>query len=751
MKRKLTCVLLFALLLALLLLNRTQNAVVVRADGVTALPPEGELPATPVVPGGETSFDLPPFPPAHQPLHQDENGLLPGAAYPEPAAGGVSAFASPPQGKPDGIDLDVTHIGRTPRYSFYQLEYPNNKPALLPGTEGRKRWPARGEVVTFTAQVINKGTTASGGYAYAWYIDGQKVKSGTAASLAPGAQASFAYNWTWSHRISGERVLDNHTVRFTVDPANQIPETFESNNQLTELTNALSLLYVITPDVYALLETPALSGLSFSAEDWLQKQMKTMNDALAQSKYYVAPTGSVVQLRLDKIIVSTSNIPRPLGYDGAWFMDADYRAYSGYYDPATDIDWGLVHELSHQIGLIDLYQYNLEQQHIQVTRQDGTVYDDPYRQDNFDIMFGGSTVPYNDHHLYSAHSAAGMKRTAGYRRGYYGEYQYDLSPQVNLEVRTGSGCAVNGVAVSIYQRDRYSGFIDNTPEIQAATNANGAALLPNRSVGGSLTTRTGHTLHNNPFGIIDVVGTGNMFLVKLQKDGYEDFHWLPITYLNEQYWGFRSPPSQTVVYRWDHPYQRTACSSGKFNDEFDLASLQPKWLLVDPGQDARLSLGDQRGVLRLQAARGGNDLYPGSNLDAPRLLQNVQGDFDLKTRLTVKPAYGYQGAGIVLWQDENNYLRLERALHDGQGVYLWYRLGGVYQGYEAAETSLDTLHLRLKRIGNNFRGYSSANGSSWTLLFNLNLAYQSSLQAGLALVNEWQDHFLQADFYWIHW
>ena len=39
--------------------------------------------------------------------------------------------------------------------------------------------------------------------------------------------------------------------------------------------------------------------------------------------------------------------------------DGTYRRYSGYYYAAEDIDYGWLHEMGHQLGLIDLYQMDV--------------------------------------------------------------------------------------------------------------------------------------------------------------------------------------------------------------------------------------------------------------------------------------------------------------------------------------------------------------------------------------------------------
>src|SRR5207248_1239068 len=72
-------------------------------------------------------------------------------------------------------DIDVTYIERTPRYPGYQPDYdvPGSKgvPILLdaktrrPLTQAQlraiKRWPAAGDVVTFTAHIQNRGNAAA--------------------------------------------------------------------------------------------------------------------------------------------------------------------------------------------------------------------------------------------------------------------------------------------------------------------------------------------------------------------------------------------------------------------------------------------------------------------------------------------------------------------------------------------------------------------------------------------------------------
>jgi len=189
--------------------------------------------------------------------------VVPAAGDPNPASVLVSGAAQK-VAPPSGVDLDVTFISRAPLYKAYCVAYlydaPNQpgRPNLCPGTEDDQRWPAPGEIVTFTAHIINKGTVASPAFGYAWFIDGTGVASGTLPALAPAAEITATYSWPWVHALSpdGQRALGEHTVRFTVDPADAVAETYESNNSLEDRTNAMSFSIFVTPEMYEAYNTP---------------------------------------------------------------------------------------------------------------------------------------------------------------------------------------------------------------------------------------------------------------------------------------------------------------------------------------------------------------------------------------------------------------------------------------------------------------------------------------------------------------
>lgn len=485
------------------------------------------------------------------------------AAAVSAAAAGLALARTPPQAAfgstltaprgsvlTDGVDLDVTYISRAPLYQSYCVDYPWNYPNmpgipfLCPGTENEQRWPANGEIVTYTAHIVNKGSQASPSCDYAWLIDGSAVLSGTLPALAPGAQVTATYQWPWAHTVSpdGQRLLGEHTAGFFVDASQTVPETHESNNLLVDRTNAKSLRIVITPEMYAAYNVPVDPQYPSSAEDWLQKQIAAMNGAFAGSSYPTTPDGATDRVRINLIETGDEYSDDQRAHDGGWFVNADYRhGASGGYDPTLDVDWNLVHELGHQVALIDLYAIGAAAPSVLVTSRDGRPANFGFSWAHPDLMGGGSILPHTDPHLFSGHTAGGLSSNKGYRNGYYGAYLFDIPLQNYLLVLDNQGQPAAGVTVAVYQRQGpwdWSGNtgIDATPEISGTTGADGRFLLTNRSADGGTTTRTGHVLHDNPFGVIDILGTQDMFLVQLRRGDHEEFFWLDITAFNLAYW-----------------------------------------------------------------------------------------------------------------------------------------------------------------------------------------------------------------------
>ena len=142
--------------------------------------------------------------------------------------------------------------------------------------------------------------------------------------------------------------------------------------------------------------------------------------------------------------------------DGRWqFTDGDPTnavgndgAYQAYViRTATNTDWGLIHELTHQLGVIDMYRLNMppelaKNDKLEVRDRNGQLIPislvSPTGGDSLwehpGLMGGGNIQPYIDGTDYDIETAAALNTHAGKRRGYFGEYLFDMPQSVSLKI-----------------------------------------------------------------------------------------------------------------------------------------------------------------------------------------------------------------------------------------------------------------------------------------------------------------------------
>ena len=157
-----------------------------------------------------------------------------------------------------------------------------------------------------------------------------------------------------------------------------------------------------------------------------------------------------------------------------------------------------------------------------------------------------------------------------------------------------------------------------------------------------------------------------------------------------------------------------------FDDEFIGSRVRPEWQWTDPKGGGSWS--ENQGYLEMRVEPG-QDLWHGSppgqggNMDAPRLLMEVSGDFAIECRIRVTPQLREHG-GLIVWKDEQSFLRLEKTsgAHAFRGDVRFERhVNRVYSlvGRGAGLVNVRQLYLRLERRGNLFSGFASADGLHW--------------------------------------
>ena len=142
------------------------------------------------------------------------------------------------------------------------------------------------------------------------------------------------------------------------------------------------------------------------------------------------------------------------------------------------------------------------------------------------------------------------------------------------------------------------------------------------------------------------------------------------------------------------------------------------------GVDAAVGVDARPGYLRISAPSG-NDLFPNTNLDAPTSSGSSTVTSRIETRLEFAPAEDYQGAGLLIWQDEENFVRLERCFGGiggkGSGICFLKIAGGeIDLGRRHAAGRDDAprrVELRLQRAGKRvsawWRDASGATVGAW--------------------------------------
>ncbi|MFI5458735.1 MAG: protein kinase [Isosphaerales bacterium] len=137
-------------------------------------------------------------------------------------------------------------------------------------------------------------------------------------------------------------------------------------------------------------------------------------------------------------------------------------------------------------------------------------------------------------------------------------------------------------------------------------------------------------------------------------------------------------------------------------------------------------------------------------MNAPRILREVIGDFDASVRVagafhpagsrTVKEYAPYHGAGILLWQDGDNYVRLEIAADLQHGkvrpyVNFEYRKDGALAESRGLKIGDGASHLRLRRRGDEISAAFSRDGVIWTSFTPLSAKLEQRLSVGVAAIN----------------
>ncbi|MCW5946485.1 MAG: discoidin domain-containing protein [Fimbriimonadales bacterium] len=492
-----------------------------------------------------------------------------------------------------GPDLSVVSIERTPEYERYdnrgdayvRMEVDGHESGVManPGGASTQKWPRDGEEVTYTAVIKNVGSQRAEGFTFEWKVNDEVRQKGEhGGALDPGATTRIQFKTQFRNDH-----LDHRTqpIGILIKPK---ADVFPGNDYLEIQANALNLGIWVDESFHEMFSKQVNGAGTRSFEDWIQWQFRIWNEVfLKHSRFSFAQDGCRERMRIGRITIvpngtlkGGAHIPNDtptLIYDGEWGFDGSFGDASGYIDAVRRVaDRALIHEMSHQVGLIDLYWMNVDPSlpngeggKVKLVFNDSVV-----TRGKFDpfagLMGGGDTrnetfippqlpIPqreidspiyksylFRPTDLYALTDVGALNANLGYRRGFYGEFMYSMPRVVLVTASDLFGIPVTSGTLSFYQMK--NGAIPNEPPVFQLQISGGSAILPNRTTGleESFTTLTGHTLAPNPFGRIDVVGTNGVFLVRLDTFGQTEWTWLKAWQLVDAY--FRGARTGAFVY-----------------------------------------------------------------------------------------------------------------------------------------------------------------------------------------------------------
>lgn len=166
------------------------------------------------------------------------------------------------------------------------------------------------------------------------------------------------------------------------------------------------------------------------------------------------------------------------------------------------------------------------------------------------------------------------------------------------------------------------------------------------------------------------------------------------------------------------------------------------WQWIDPDEKVEATPHNVKGgVLRIAIP---NKKALNQNIgSAPRYLKSIKGDFQIETRVIFAPKENYQGAGLLIFWNDTNYLKFERAYGGngggGEGIRLEAREGSEHQAIATTaeiQTAAREVELRMVRNGPIFIAFWRENPEhEWREAGQYESKYGESIMAGVVAEN----------------
>lgn len=168
-------------------------------------------------------------------------------------------------------------------------------------------------------------------------------------------------------------------------------------------------------------------------------------------------------------------------------------------------------------------------------------------------------------------------------------------------------------------------------------------------------------------------------------------------------------------------------AQSSFIDNFDSPTLGTEWHIIDDAGGSTFDLSANPGWLRINTtAPPSRDLRMDpaiSNTMAPRIMMSgVSDDFTIETKIMCTLSNVDQGAGILVWYNNTQFVWLGAA--DSYQLLPTIHFG-ITSGISSigGHNAPNPIYLRLTRNGTLFTAYFSSDGAKWTFYHSLHWDY----------------------------
>jgi regulation of enolase protein 1 (concanavalin A-like superfamily) len=170
-----------------------------------------------------------------------------------------------------------------------------------------------------------------------------------------------------------------------------------------------------------------------------------------------------------------------------------------------------------------------------------------------------------------------------------------------------------------------------------------------------------------------------------------------------------------------------------FFDDFNGEQLDGRWRWVRE-KPASWSVKAKAGYLMIKAENG--DLEGSYNNNRNMLLTDVSaGDFTIETRIEFfQPDTFAQQAGLIVYRDDDNYVRLTHVFSEGEKIEMSNEIRGQIN-YERRGVGSAVVLLRLTKKGDSYSGFFSLDGKAYAPCGSFTNNLGGSLKVGLIAFN----------------